>query len=137
MNDKTAVQVIIDGKVLTIRGYESEEYIQKIATYINGKIGEYNKIDGFRHQPKDIQQRLIEINIADDFFKAKAQNDALEAEIKVKQEELYNMKHDVINKDMLIESHKESLKKTQEQLHEQAKRIAVLETELKEAKKNA
>ncbi len=136
MNDKTAVQVIIDGKVLTIRGYESEEYIQKIATYINGKIGEYNKVDGFRHSPKDIQQRLIEINIADDFFKAKAQNEALEAEIKVKQEELYNMKHDVINKDMLIESHKESLKKTQEQLHEQAKRIAVLETELKEAKKN-
>lgn len=135
MTDKTAVQVIIDGKVLTIKGYESEEYIQKIATYINGKIGEYNKADSFRHAPKDVQQRLIEINIADDFFKAKAQNDALEAELKEKQEELYNMKHDVVNKDMLIESHKDSLKKAQEELHEYAKRIAVLETELKEAKK--
>ena len=135
MTDKTDVQVIIDGKVLMLSGYESEDYLQKVASYINNKIGECNKMEAFRHASKDIQHRLIEINIADDFFKAKAQLDAMEAELKQKQEELYNMKHDVINKDMLIESTKESLKKAQDELHESAKKIAVLETELKELKK--
>mgnify|MGYP003295384385 CR=1 FL=1 len=135
MTQKTDVQVIIDGKVLTMSGYESEEYLQRVASYINNKIAEYNKIDAFRHSNKDIQHRLIEINIADDYFKAKEQAEKLEAELKVKQDELYDMKHDVINKDMMIKSTRESLKKAEDQIQESAKRIVQLETELKEKKR--
>lgn len=36
MSAKTDTEVIIDGKVFTISGYESEEYLQKVASY---KIG--------------------------------------------------------------------------------------------------
>ena len=32
------------------------KYMQKIASYINGKITEYGKLDGFRRQPLDKQQ---------------------------------------------------------------------------------
>ncbi len=135
MTEKTDVQVIIDGKVLTLSGYESEEYLQKVASYINNKIAEYNKMEAFRHANKDIQHRLIEINIADDYYKAKNQVEALEAELTIKQNELYDMKHDVINKDMLIETTKEKLKQAQDTIHENAKRIIQLETELKEKKR--
>ena len=32
------IEVVIGGKVITLSGSESEEYIQKVASYINSKI---------------------------------------------------------------------------------------------------
>lgn len=135
MTEKTDVQVVIDGKVLTMSGYESQEYLQKVASYINNKIAEYNRVDAFKHSSKDIQHRLIEINIADDYFKEKDLAVKYEAELKKKQDELYDMKHDVINKDMIIKSTKESLKKAEDQVNEYSKKIFQLETQLKQVKK--
>ena len=54
MSSKTDVEVIIGGKVFTLSGYESEEYLQKVASYINNKINEYSKIPSFKKQPADI-----------------------------------------------------------------------------------
>ena len=78
MSPKTDTEVIIGGKVFTLSGYESEDYMQKIASYINGKITEYGKLDGFRRQPLDKQNILLQLNIADDYFKAKKQISILE-----------------------------------------------------------
>ena len=41
MSTKTDTEVIIGGKVFTLSGYESEEYLQKVASYINNKMSEY------------------------------------------------------------------------------------------------
>ena len=80
MSVKTDTQVIINGKMYTLMGYESEEYIQKVASYVNGKISEFNKMEGFYRQPLDMQSVLLQLNIADDYFKAKKQAEALEGE---------------------------------------------------------
>ena len=40
MSAKTNAEVVIGGKVYTLSGFESEEYLQKIASYINTKISE-------------------------------------------------------------------------------------------------
>lgn len=69
MSTKTDTEVIIAGKVFTLSGYESEEYLQKVASYINNKIAEYNKIDSFRRQPMDTQNVLLQLNIADDYLR--------------------------------------------------------------------
>lgn len=135
MTEKTDVQVIIDGKVLTLSGYESEDYLQKIASFINNKIAEYNKADSFRHANKDTQHRLIELNIADEYFKAKKQIERLESEMKVKQNELYDMQQNTVQKDMMIESLRQNVKQLQDEIHENAKRIVQLETELRDQKK--
>ncbi len=37
MPSKTDTEVIIGGKVFTLSGYESEEYLQRVASYINNK----------------------------------------------------------------------------------------------------
>ena len=37
---KNTAQVVIDGKIITLGGYESEEYFQKVAAYMNNKISE-------------------------------------------------------------------------------------------------
>ncbi len=44
---KTDTEVIIGGRVLTLSGYESEEYLQKVASYINNKLAEYNRVESF------------------------------------------------------------------------------------------
>ena len=40
MNTKNDVEVIINGKQYTLSGYESSEYLQKIANHINDKLAE-------------------------------------------------------------------------------------------------
>ena len=35
---KNTAQVIIGGKIITLGGYESEEYFQKVASYMNNTI---------------------------------------------------------------------------------------------------
>ena len=37
MSAKNTTQVLIGGKIITLSGYESEEYLQKVAAYINHK----------------------------------------------------------------------------------------------------
>ena len=44
---KNTAQVVIDGKIITLGGYESEEYFQKVAAYMNNKIGELSQMPGY------------------------------------------------------------------------------------------
>ena len=100
---KTDTEVIIGGRVLTLSGYESEEYLQKVASYINNKLAEYNRVESFRRQPADIQNILVELNIADDYFKAKKQAEIFEQDLQQKDQEMYELKHELIALRMKIE----------------------------------
>ena len=113
MSSKTDTEVIIGGKVFTLSGYESEEYLQKVAAYLNNKYNEYNKIDGFKRQPIDVQNILLQLNVADDLFKAKKQISLLEDELQRKEKELYDMKHELIATQIKLESTEKALKAMQ------------------------
>lgn len=128
---KTDTEVIIGGKVFTLSGYESEDYLQKVASYINNKVNEYSKLDGFRRQPVDTQNVLLQLNIADDYFKAKKQITVLEDELEAKDKELYDLKHELISTQIKLESFQEQVKELQKSQNEDAKQIVRLETELK------
>ena len=130
-SSKTDTEVIIGGKVFTLSGYESEEYLQKVASYINNKVNEYSKIDGFRRQPMDTQSVLLQLNIADDYFKAKKQISILEEELQAKEKELYDLKHELISAQIRLENAEKQSKELQKELNENAKKIVRLETELK------
>ena len=132
MSSKTDTEVIIGGKIFTLSGYESEEYLQKVALYINNKLEEYGKIDSFRRQPLDTQAVLLQLNIADDYFKLKKQISLLEEELQVKEKELYGLKHELIASQIKLESTEKRVKEMQLELHESAKKIVRLETELKD-----
>ncbi len=131
MSVKTDTEVIIGGKVFTLSGYESEEYLQKVASYINNKMTEYGKVQSFKRQPLDTQNVLLQLNIADDYFKAKKQIGLLEEEIQGKEKELYNLKHELIASQIKLENTEKNLKSVQSELNESAKKIIRLETELK------
>ena len=131
MSSKTDTEVIIGGKVFTLSGYESEEYLQKVASYINNKITEYNKNESFKRLTLDMQNVLLQLNIADDYFKAKKQINILEEEIQTKEKELYNLKHELIASQINLENTEKNVKKLQAEANENAKKIIRLETELK------
>lgn len=132
MSSKTDTEVIIGGKVFTLSGYESEEYLQKVASYINNKVNEYSKLESFRRQSLDTQSVLLELNIADDYFKAKKQISVLEEELQTKEKELYDLKHELISAQIKLENSEKQSKELQKELNENAKKIVRLETELKE-----
>lgn len=132
---KTDTEVIIGGRVLTLCGYESEEYLQKVASYINNKLAEYGKVESFRRQPVEMQHVLLELNIADDFYKAKKQIESLEEELSAKEKELYDLKHELIAAQIKLENTEKSLKNAQHQVQESSRQIVRLETEIRNTKK--
>ena len=104
MSSKNKTEVLIAGKIFTLSGYESEEYLQKVATYINNKIAEFKKLDGYNHQTKENKSILLELNIADDYFKAKKQVEMVEEELSEKDKELYDLKHELITNQLRNEN---------------------------------
>ena len=68
MSSKNKTQVIIAGKIYTLSGYESEEYLQKVAAYLNGKITEFRGMDGYHRLSQEMRSILLNLNIADDYF---------------------------------------------------------------------
>ena len=135
MSSKTEAEVIIGGKIITLSGYESEEYLQKVASYINSKLEEFGRLDSFRMQSADKRSVLMQLNIADDYFKAKKQIDILNEELQNKEKELYNLKHELIASQIKLETLDKHVKELQNEKHEDAKKIVRLETELKEHNK--
>ena len=132
---KTDTEVIIGGKVFTLSGYESVEYLQKVASYINNKIAEYSRLDSYRRQSMETQNVLLELNIADDYFKAKKQIGILEEDIQSKEKELYDLKHELIAAQIKLETTEKNLRDMQSELNENGKKMVRLETGLKEYKK--
>lgn len=86
----------------------------------------------FCRQPLDKQNILLQLNIADDYFKAKKQISILEEELQGKEKELYDLKHELISAQIKLENAEKQGKELQKQLNEDAKKIVRLETELKD-----
>ena len=78
MEGKRYTEVLIDGKVYTLGGYEDEGYMQRVASYINEMISTLKKKEGFGRQSSEYQNVMVQLNMADDFFKAKEQIAKLE-----------------------------------------------------------
>lgn len=114
---KNTAKVIIGGKIITLGGYESEEYFQKVASYINKKIEELSEMPGYSKQPMETKHTLISLNITDDYFKAKKQAEIFEQDLQQKDQEMYDLKHELISLRMQIE---EAQKREQEALEQKS-----------------
>ena len=129
MSSKNKTEVLIAGKIFTLSGYESEEYLQKVATYINNKIAEFKKLDGYNHQTKENKSILLELNIADDYFKAKKQVEMVEEELSEKDKELYDLKHELVNAQIQLENQEKDLEASRKENTELQKEVVRLQTE--------
>ena len=101
--------------------------MQKIASYINGKYSEYKSKDIYKHLDKGMKNVLIEINIADDFFKAKDQIDEIQAQNEENNTEIYNLRHELVSTRSELEALQEEIKDLKKELLEEQKRLIRLD----------
>ncbi len=100
---KNYTEVLIDGKVYTMGGNEDTGYLQKIASYVNHKLKELRSQAGFSKLEEDYQQLMLEINMADDYFKAQEKADELKRQKEEIERDVYGLKHDLINAQIKLE----------------------------------
>lgn len=130
-SDKNYTEVLIGGKVYTLCGYEGEDYLQTVATYLNHKINECRGSEGYRRQNADMQNTLLALNIADDYFKAKKQGDSLEKDVEEKDKEMYDLKHELISIQIKLENAEKIIEQLTSQNNDLQKEQIKLETEIK------
>ena len=133
---RTDIPVVINNKVYTLSGFEGEEYLQNIATYINGKIAECKTSEEYRRMNIEYQGVLLALNIADDYFKAKKQADTLESDMEVKDKQLYDIKHQLIAAQIQNESLQKEIDELKLKLNDAQKDTIRLEARLTEIKES-
>ena len=113
MKKKNDVEVLIDGRKYTLCGFESPEYIQKIASYINRKLAE-------------LRNTLLAINIADDYYKEKKKASEYRTETQLKDKMVLDMKHEIIELQDTIKK----LEKERDEFHDSVEKLEKKQVEL-------
>ena len=132
---RNSTEVLIGGKVITLSGFESEEYLQRISTYLNHKITECTSIEGYNRQTAETRSTLLALNIADDYFKAKRQGAALEQDVEQKDKEMYDLKHELISTQIKCEGLEQELEKIKEENQKLQMQLVKMEVEMKNRKR--
>ena len=130
-SSKNFTEVLIGGKVFTLSGFEREEYLQRVSTYLNHKITECSNIDGYRRQSAENRSTILALNIADDYFKAKKPGAALEQEVQQKDKEMYDLKHELISTQIKCENLEQELAKLKEEKQQLQMQVVKLDVEMK------
>ena len=126
---KNDIKVVINNKVYTLSGQESEDYLQNVATYINGKIAECQSSEAYRRFNAEYQNVLLALNIADDYFKAKDQVNQMLTEDDDKDKQIYYLRHEVIEVQIKYESAQKMIEEYKEKISELQRQIIKLEAE--------
>ena len=133
MAEKTSVKVLIDGRVITLAGYESNEYLQRVAFYLNTKIAELGSSSGYGRLTQDAKSTLLALNIADDYFKAKEQVEALEEDLENKDQNAYEIKHELVSLQVKQEEAVRQISSLKEEAADYQKKIIDLEARLSQS----
>ncbi len=130
MEKKNVAEVVIGGKIYKLGGYESEEYLHQVASYLNNKITEMKSLEGYSHLPTAQKSLMLDLNTADDYFKAKRQAEKLERNLSDKDQELYEVKHELVSSQVKMEELGRQITSLKEEADDYQKKIALLEARL-------
>ncbi|MDD7267882.1 MAG: cell division protein ZapA [Lachnospiraceae bacterium] len=103
MSSKNMKEVLIGGKIYRLGGYESDEYLEKVAAYLNNKLIQLEKLGGLSRLSVDLKNLQVQINVCDDYFKAKKQAEVFEEEMNLRERELYDLKHELVTLQISLE----------------------------------
>ena len=132
MEDKNVVEVLIAGRKYTICYGENEEYVQKVAMYINQKMADFKKMENYRSMDLELRNILLAMNIADDYFKAKKKGNEYHSEVELKDRMVLEMKHRVIDAQEKEKDLEDKIANLNKQMEERKKKNIELETRLKQ-----
>ncbi len=134
MGQRNRTEVLIDGMIYTLSGSEDELYMQKVAAYLSDKISGLKKSKTFGRMSSDYRALLVEINIADDYFKEQSRAEMLAEQKALMEKDAYSLKHELITTQMKLESVQKELEEEQGRVRELQKQIDGMKAE-KEQKK--
>ena len=129
MAQKIDIPVVINGKVYTLSGFEGEDYLQNVASYINGKISECKTSEQYRRMNTEYQGILLALNIADDYFKAKKIADEVVKDDSEKEKQLYDLRHEVIEAQIKHEAALKLVEEYKDQVNQLQRKLVQLEAE--------
>lgn len=136
MNKKNDTQVIILNKTYTLSGYESNEYLQRIAYIINSMYEEVKKLDVYKSMDMETKHVLLDINLADEYCKIRIRNEEYKADIERHAEEIGNLRREILELKSNLDTSAKEKDALKEKIVEEQKKIVKLETELTAEKKN-
>ncbi len=126
------VEVIINGKSYTLYGYESDAYMQMVASYLNDKYEEVRMSKSYNKMDQEMKGVMMQLNIADDYLKTKEKLFELEEDMEKKNTDIFDLKHETISLQSKMDMLQEELTKVKEEHIEAQKKIVKLERELEE-----
>lgn len=132
MSSKTNTEVIIGGKVYTLSGFEGEAYLQKVASYINNKINEVASLESYKYCNTDMKTVMIHLNLADDYFKAVSRIEQMEEESRIRDKDLYDLKHELVTAQVKLENFEKELKDQEVKNRELQLAMAKLDASVRE-----
>lgn len=112
---KNDIDITIGGKTITLSGVESEEYLHEVAAYLNEKLRNFSDDAAYWRLPNDMRNVMLQLNLADDYFKEHSRVLALEAQVQDLEE----------HRDLSVKT----IEKMQGAAQEAASRISALETD--------
>lgn len=131
MKEKNCFNITIAGKSYTLSGQESSDYLKSIADYIESKYETFCENTNFRSFPMDMQHVMLQVNVADDYFKAKEELAIQKRKLAEKTLEMEELKKSFVAMQVRYENLEAGAKLTQKKYQEAKARIAYLENSQK------
>ena len=133
MSVKKTTSVYINKMKYTISVYEDEEYLQSVASYINKKSDEIEKLENFSRLSADMKAVLLNINLCNDFFKARERVEDDKSELEQKDQEIYDLKNELVAKQVNAEKSENEIKELKKEVDELKLAKKKLESTLEDA----
>lgn len=133
--NEEVTDVLIGGKIYTLSGAEPE-HMHKVAAFLNKKIAQLKKIPGFSRLDPSYRELLLDINLADEYFKLQAEADAVKKELLGREDELYTARHDLVSQKLKLENALKQEDILEQRVNEWKQKYDELEKLLDELTKN-
>ena len=127
MEGKRELSVVIDGKVYRLSG-GSDSYLQKRASYVDGKISELKTQAGYNKLSTEYRDILLALTIAEEVFKLKEEIEVFNQDSRDREQELYELKQEVVDKKLQIDTANKLVEDYKTKVNELQKRMIGLET---------
>ena len=132
MAEKNHVQVMIEGRMMTLVGTEPPEYMKSVADYIEKKNKEVRSSGNGSRMNVAMASILTSMNVADDYFKEKRKKDELETELENLKNKLEETKAELENANKEIEQLNRDIYILKDDLNMLAEEKAQVEDQLDE-----
>ena len=127
MEERSELSVVIDGKVYRLSG-GSDIYLQKLASYVDGKIRELKKQPGYNKLSTEYRDILLALNITEELFKLRDEIEVFNQDSRDREQELYELKQEVVDKKLQIDTANKLVEDYKTKVNDLQKRMIGLET---------